>query len=147
MGRTLRPRDVLHGVSRGDRESVEKESVRDGTDSHDTAREVDKGDAMVLSPMEKSSSSKSSGGLSRTSRGPLMKLRLSSFSEFWPCSMDSTVMRFSLGLAGRCRVLRLGGGMEVTARRAATDAGMASGDWMSRHFGELKRGLRSSWSR
>lgn len=81
VGRTLRPRDALYGVSRGDRESVEKESVREGTDSHDTAREVDKGDAIVLSPIDKLSSSKSSGGLSSTSRGPLMKLRLSSFSE------------------------------------------------------------------
>lgn len=144
MGRTRRPRDALWGVSRGDRESVEKESVRDGTDSHDTARELDKGDAMVLSPIDKSSSSKSSGGLSRTSRGPLMKLKLSSFSEVWPCSMDSTVMRLSWGLTERCRVPRLGGGIEVTARRAATDAGMASVELTSRHRGELERCLRSS---
>lgn len=86
--------------------SVVKESVNEGidcTDSYETVL-VERGDAMVLSPMDMSSSSKSSGGLSKTSRGPLMKLRLSSFSDSWLCSsIDSTVMRFSLSLTRRCR--------------------------------------------
>lgn len=82
VGRSLRPLGALYGVSPGDSiPPVENESVRDGTDSQETVREVDIGDAMVLSPMDRSSSSKSSGGLNKTSRGPLMKFKLSSFSE------------------------------------------------------------------
>lgn len=144
MGRTLRPRGALKGVWRGDGASVDSESVRDGSEPQETVRDTDRGEAMVLSPTDESSSSESSGGLSKTSRGPLMNWKLNSFSDAWPWRMDSTVIGCSSDLTERCRVLRLGGGMEVTARRAATEAGMASDELMSRQRGELDRCLRSS---
>lgn len=80
VGLILRPRVTLCGLSTEENVSVENESVREGTDSQETVR-VDNGDAIVLSPMDRLSSSMSSGGLNSTSSGPLMKLRLSSFSD------------------------------------------------------------------
>lgn len=80
VGRDFRPRTERRGVSTDCMGSVTNESVSDGRDSNETAL-VENGEAIVLSPMDMSSSpSKSSGGLKRRSNGPRMKLRLSSFS-------------------------------------------------------------------
>jgi hypothetical protein len=115
------------GVSTEDSVLIVKESSRDGIDSTDTVR-VERGD-----PIDTSSISESSGALSNMSIGlrPDDKLLLNSFSECCDCAIiDSTVILFS-ECARRCRCAfepLLGRGMLVTARSAATDAGMASGE-------------------
>ena len=107
--------------------SVPNESAREGIDSIDTVR-VESADPSVLSLIEMSSS-RSSGALRSRSNGLLLRLRLSSFSDSCARSMmASTVILFSLTI--RCRRVRwlFNGGMLVTASKAATDGGIASGE-------------------
>jgi hypothetical protein len=118
------------GVSTEYIESGVKVSSREGIDVTETAL-VEKGEPIVLSQTDESSISESSGGLSNMSIGLRLSdmLRLKSCSNSCDCSMsESTVISFSEGVRRfRCD-LDLGGGMLVTARSAATDAGMASGE-------------------
>lgn len=132
VGRALRLLAGMWVVSSDETVSVENDSLSDGIDSKDTVR-VERTDPRALSHKDKSSSSRSSGGVSNKSRGPLLKVKLSSFSDSCDLSMiDSTVILFSMAVFD-WRMLRedLGGGMLVIASSAATDAGMTSGECMS----------------
>lgn len=120
--------------------------------SNEAARVENGGVKAPSLAIETTSSSRSSGGLSRISRGLRLKppyelnssgglaasssSRLSSFSEIWERgTMESTVMRTSPGGLTdfwREAVRRLGGGIEVIARRAAMEGETASEEWTSR---------------
>jgi hypothetical protein len=116
------------GVSTEDSVFAVKEPSKDGTESREAVRE--NGDPELLSPRETLSMSRSSGALNSKSRGLLPRFKLNSFSASCDRSItDSTVILFS-AFARRCRfdLKLLGGGMFVTARRAATEAGIASGE-------------------
>lgn len=95
---------------------------------------VDTTDSAPVSLPAVSSSSTSSGGLSRNSSGPFPNDMLNSFSDTDVSSrIESTV---SLCLAPRdfrrLLLFDFGGGIAVIARSAATEGGMASGKWVSR---------------
>jgi len=95
---------------------------------------VDTTDSAPVSLPAVSSSSTSSGGLSRKSSGPFPNDMLNSFSDTDVSSrIESTV---SLCLAPRdfrrLLLFDFGGGIAVIARSAATEGGMASGEWVSR---------------
>jgi len=127
FGCAFRLRSGVRGESSEDSASVLNDSMSDGMDSKDTVR-VERTDPNVLSHTDRSSSSRSSGGVNSRSNGPLPNVKLSSFSDSWDLSiMDSTVIRFSAAFLEPRRLRDLGGGILVTARSAATDAGMASG--------------------
>lgn len=102
----------------------------DGTDSLDVVL-VDRTEPRPFSKLKQSSESSSSGGLNRSSRGLPLKDMLNSFSETLVCcSIASTVNRCSE--VPRLRLLLdFGGGIEVMARRAATEGGIASGECTS----------------
>jgi hypothetical protein len=113
------------GDSNEESVSVVNELLSDGMDSIEIVL-FESTDSDMLSQMDVSSDSKSSGAINRISMGPLLSFKLSSFSD--SCAlpmMDSSVILFSVFVCRRLRV-PLGGGMLVTASRAATDAGMAS---------------------
>lgn len=101
-------------------------SSREGVDSLDMVL-VDIIDSWPLS-LSAISSSKSSGGLSRKSRGLFPSVILNSFSETPVCwSIASTVNRCPAPVRLRA-VFDFCGGMEVMASNAATDGGNASGE-------------------
>lgn len=116
----------MKGVSTDDRAAVEKESPRDGIDSSEIVR-VENVDSTVLSLIDiSSSSSRSSGALSSNSMGLLPNVKLSAFSDTCACSMiASTVNGLSLD-ERRKPARRPGGGMLVTASKAATEGGRSS---------------------
>jgi hypothetical protein len=125
--------------------SVVKELLSDGIDSIEIVR-VERTDSGMLSQTDVSSASRSSGAINRMSKGLLLSVRLSSFSDSCALSMiDSTVILFSVFVWRKLRAA-LGGGMLVTANKAATEAGIAS-----RECASLERAmewfLRPPWLR
>lgn len=114
---------------------MKEASSKDGIDSQDRVR-VDVTDPWPVSLAAISSSS--SGGLSRRSKGFLPSDSPYSFSETPVCrNMASTVSGcppFGRRLIPVC----FWRGMDVMARSAATDGGMASGEWTCRD-GRLER--------
>ena len=129
--------------------SVVYDSLSDGIDSSDTVR-VESAEPTLLSQNEDTSSpSRSSGAVNNRSRGPLLSVRLSSFSDSCDLSIiDPTVIRFSLPVPVLRRLRDdLGGGMLVMAKRAATEGGIASGVCTSRGRWEEECGRRSAWCR
>jgi len=116
--------------------SVAKELLSEGADSMEIVR-VERRDSEMLSQMDASSASRSSGAIKRISIGPLQSFRLNSFSDSWALSMmSSTVILFSAFVWRRLRA-PFEGGMLVTASRAATEAEMGSRE--SASFGRRER--------
>ena len=132
-GNGLFPREL--GVNKELREgdtSLIDSSSNEGMDSLDIVL-VESKDSWPVSLPRTSSSSSSSGGLSRKSRGLFPRDMLNSFSETLVCwSMASTVNRCPASLRFRRLLFNLCGGIEVMARSAATDGGIASGEWIVR---------------
>jgi hypothetical protein len=109
---------------------VANELPSDGMDSIETVR-VESTELVTLSQTDTSSASRSSGDIRRMSKGLLLSDRLNSFSDFWALSIiESTVIIFSV-LVWRTLREALGGGMLVTANKAATEGGMESGECTS----------------
>jgi hypothetical protein len=103
-------------------------SSRDGIESLDRVR-LDMMDSRPASLPTKSSSSNSSGGLSSRSNELLPSDRLYSFSETPVCSRIAfTVSLCSAPVRLRTLLFDFGGGIEVMAKSAATEGGIASGE-------------------
>lgn len=133
IGLNLRPRNGLGvlGVSKEERVSLANESPKEGIESIDIVL-VEREQPMLHSlTLSSSVMIMSSGGDKRTSSGLLLKVQLSSFSEFcWLSIISATVIVFSTRRRLRCSCR--GRGISVTANKAANDGERASGEMTSR---------------
>lgn len=132
LGYDLLPRElgVMTELKEGEDSSMDASS-REGIDSLDIVLE-DMMDSLPFSLPHRSSSN-SSGAPSRKSSGLLPSDMLSSFSETSVfCKMESTVSRCPAPLFCRTLFLYFCGGIDVSASSAATEGGIASGEWTVR---------------
>ena len=134
VGKDLLPRDGVMSELRDSDDPLIELLSKDGIDSLDMVL-VDASEALPACISRRSSWSNSSGGVRRTSIGLLPKAMLNSFSEtsLWSI-IDSTVNLGAAPLRFRTLLLNLCGGMFVIARSAATEGGIASGEWTARRF-------------